>query len=290
MSGFSPEWLALREPADRSARSTVANAFVGDSLARDRVQRVIASERFMHALDLGCGTGANVRYLNRALWAASNGSRDLGAPAPSIGWRVVDNDAALLAVTRDLLGPSADIRQADMRGLDESWFHGIELVTASALLDLVSEHWLRQLIQLCARHAVAVLFALNYDGRIEAAPGEPDDEWVRDLVNQHQQTDKGFGAALGPRSGDQCAEELQRNGFDVCVARSDWELDDSSRELQRLLVQGWAAAAAEMAPLSEDRVRVWEQRRQLHIAAGTSRLRVGHVDVAGRHAARDMSA
>jgi hypothetical protein len=61
-------------------------------------------------------------------------------------------------------------------------FHGRQLVTASALLDLVSEPWLQALAVRCREHASAVLFALNYDGRIQCWPEEPGDEQVRELV------------------------------------------------------------------------------------------------------------
>ena len=50
--------------------------------------------------------------------------------------------------------------------------HGIDaiddahLVTGSALLDLVSEQWLRRLVDACARRACGACFALTYDGEI----------------------------------------------------------------------------------------------------------------------------
>ena len=76
-------------------------------------------------------------------------------------------------------------------------FSGRALVTASALLDLVSEEWLRSLAARCRESGAALLFALSYDGRIQCSPDEPEDAAIRELVNQHQRTDKGFGRALG---------------------------------------------------------------------------------------------
>ncbi len=58
---------------------------------------------------------------------------------------------------------------------DRAIFDGRALVTASALLDLVSERWLRALAARCAGHGAAVLFALSYDGRIVCSPEDPDD-------------------------------------------------------------------------------------------------------------------
>ena len=81
-----------------------------------------------------------------------------------------------------------------------------DLVTASALLDLVSEDWLRRVVDACAVAARGAHFALSYDGEIRwSADGEaggqgeedPDDALVRDAVNAQQTGDKGLGPALG---------------------------------------------------------------------------------------------
>ena len=52
MSGFAAAWLALREPYDHAARS----AALADRFAA-------AVGKAPHLLDLGCGTGSNLRYL-----------------------------------------------------------------------------------------------------------------------------------------------------------------------------------------------------------------------------------
>ncbi|MGD8498218.1 MAG: class I SAM-dependent methyltransferase, partial [Chromatiales bacterium] len=53
MSGFSPDWLALREPLDARARSAAL-------VDRLRAQAPRGPRRI---LDLGSGTGSNLRYL-----------------------------------------------------------------------------------------------------------------------------------------------------------------------------------------------------------------------------------
>jgi len=257
VSGFSVEWLALREPADVAARSAVVDRFVIQSIAGREPVRI---------LDLGSGTGSNVRYLSSRLPHRQ-------------AWRLVDHDADLLA--RADAPPSAafECHVADLRQLDPAFFAECDLVTASALFDLVSEQWLCEFVRQCRRSRSAVLAALNYDGRIECSPRDPDDELVCALVNRHQRTDKGFGPALGPTSGARAEAVLRGAGYDVLRRRSDWILESPQSELQRQLIAGWASASIELAPSDADRVRSWQLRRFAHLDAGRSRIIVGHDDV-----------
>ena len=252
--GFRAEWLALREPADHAARSVAVTHAAIDMLPDTGEIRI---------LDLAAGTGANLRYLSSV----------------RANWLLVDHDAALLA--RVPHRPGVETRCLDLASLDDrAIFAGRALVTASALLDLVSEEWLRTLAARCADEGAAVLFALSYDGRIECTPADPDDDALRDLVNAHQRTDKGFGPALGPDAAWFAAQCLADRGYRVDRDRSDWVLASGSAELQRQLVDGWARAAAEIAPARTAFIDAWRSRRLAHIAAGRSQIVVGHEDLA----------
>lgn len=257
MSGFSAGWLALREPADVAARSVAVTRFVTDALHNRSVLRIV---------DLGSGTGSNVRYLSHRL------------PQPQ-QWQLMDNDPALLETARSLISFDVETRVADLRRLDASAFATSDLVTASALLDLVSEPWLRMLVEQCREPRVAVLAALNYDGRIECTPADEGDEFVCELVNRHQRTDKGFGPALGPDAGVRLEALLRDAGYSVLRKKSDWQLGASERELQRQLISGWAAAAIEMSGSAAERIRAWEGRRLDAVANERSVIVVGHEDV-----------
>ena len=135
-------------------------------------------------LDLGTGTGSNIRYLCERFAANS--------------WLAVDRSAALLAALPERLprGPPLGIRawtepgaasfaarslecdietqQGDLGTLDDrEIFAGRHLVTASALLDLVSESWLRALAAHCRAEGASALFAITYNGRFSCTPVEP---------------------------------------------------------------------------------------------------------------------
>jgi len=63
-------------------------------------------------------------------------------------------------------------------------------------------------------------------------------------------------------------------------APSDWLLEPDADQLQRQLIEGWARAAAEVAPDLSSAIASWKARRLAHVATGRSRLLVGHEDLA----------
>ena len=261
MSGFSAEWLALREPVDVAARSRVLAAAAAASLGPSRPVR---------ALDLATGTGSNVRFLAGYLPFEQE-------------WLLVDADERLLQLLPSRLPRLRfDARILDLNTLEHAGIvEGRALVTASALLDLVSDRWVAMLAGACARAGATVLFALSYDGRILLSPEDPEDARVRDLVNAHQRTDKGFGPALGPAAAARAEEHFARAGYRMRRESSDWVLGKDRLQLQRELIAGWAAAASEIAPEDKGEIAGWRDRRLGHVAAGRSAIIVGHIDLLG---------
>ena len=274
MSGFSAEWLALRAPVDAAARSEALAARVLAALRDRHAVRGTALAAPARVVDLGCGTGANLRVLGP----------QLGIDAE---WVAVDHDPVLLEALQrapdvaSLPRVTVTVRHADLRQALPGLVMGAALVTASALFDLVSETWLQSLVAACRAEDALVLAVLNYDGRLTCTPSDPDDAFVRDLVNAHQRTDKGFGPALGPTAAARFVSLLRAAGYEVEHERSDWHIDSSARALQVALLLGWRDAAVEMAPAARSRVSAWVERRLAHVDAGHSVLIVGHEDVAG---------
>jgi len=272
VSGFSAAWLALREPADARARAADLEVALASALAA-RGQTPGAP---WIAVDLASGTGANVRHLAPRL------------PGPQ-RWRLLDADPSLLERARERCAGLRSLDGApvavETRTLDlaraslEEACDGASLVTASALLDLVSERWLRDLAAACARAGAVALLALDYDGRRECVPGEAGDGPALAAFNLHQRRDKGFGPALGPRATEVAASAFAARGFQVQVAPSDWQLGAEAAGLQAALLRGWAEAAIAAQPDDRAAHEAWLGRREAHAAAGASRLRVGHQDL-----------
>jgi SAM-dependent methyltransferase len=273
MSGFSATWLALRAGADDRARSVELEARLATWLRR---RPEFARGEPLVCVDLACGTGANVRRLAPRL------------PGPQ-HWRLVDADAALLAHARTAC---AELRAADgapvnieLRHLDladaplTAAASGAALVTASALLDLVSAAWLGRLADAVTAAGAAGLYALDYDGRRECTPADRLDARAHAAFDRHQRTAKSFGVALGPEAAARAAEAFASRGYEVRRARSDWRLDAADADLQRELLRGWADAAIAIEPDGGADFLGWLERRVAHVASGASRLSVGHEDL-----------
>jgi hypothetical protein len=279
------EWLRLREELDHESRSpAVLEAVLGRLPAHGPIR----------AVDLATGTGSNLRYLIPRL------------PGPQ-RWTVIDRSPALLGhlMTRtvawaEALGLNAEVTASGCRisgtGMDcqvqvksqdlaamgaERLLDGCHLVTASALLDLVSTSWLDLLAAKCRAAGTAALFTITYDGRSHCLPLEPEDEQVRVLFNRHQARDKGLGGpAAGPSAATAAARAFERAGFAVRMAPSDWLVPDAAQEFQRQLIDGWAEASTEVSPDLAETIAGWRVRRLAHVTEGRSRITVGHHDLA----------
>lgn len=279
--GFSPGWLALREPFDTAARDRAAPRLgLPGRLASARGDAPV-----WRVMDLGCGTGANLRWLAPRLGGAQQ-------------WLVVDRDPALLARWARQPGmqraPGGRLRwagagfdaqivrrQTDLaRDLEALPWSAVQLVTASAWLDLVGDGWIERLAVLAAQHRVALLFTLSVDGRHAWQPRERDDARVHRLFAAHQRRDKGLGPALGAQAVPRLVGLLRARGFAVQVARSDWSVappHPNAAALWCAMVDGMGRAAIEQDPQAADAVTAWQSRRRAQ--AGQGQLQVGHLDL-----------
>ena len=260
MSGFSADWLTLREPYDLRARNPTVLDSVAAALEPLSAVRIV---------DLASGTGSTLRALSPLLPARQN-------------WKLIDNDLSLLARAQTMPlagGIAVTAIPLDLNHDLEAALDGpVDLVTTSALLDLVSEPWLDRLAVEIAARGIPLYAALSYDGRIQLAPTDPLDLEIAAAVNAHQRTDKGFGPALGPAAANFAIARFEALGYSVLHGSSDWEIGPDDFDMQAELLTGWARAARDIGALSPADTTAWLTRRRDALAEGRSSLRVGHVD------------
>jgi hypothetical protein len=260
---FSAAWLELREPHDRNAR----NASVIEA-----VTAAFAGLPSVTIVDIACGTGSTFRALRPLLGARQS-------------WRLVDNDLSLLARAPQSSPPDINVTAVPTdlnRDLEAVLDGPVDLVTTSALLDLVSDDWLQRLVVETAARRLPVYAALSYDGRVEMDPADVDDQKIVAAVNAHQRTDKGFGSALGPEAAAQAIQRFERVEYTVVQGTSDWVFVPADREIQVEVLSGWAAAARDSGDVALPDIIAWLKRRRDLVTAGRSSIRVGHVDFFAR--------
>jgi trans-aconitate methyltransferase len=126
------------------------------------VQRCFA----IRIVDLECGIGSTLRALAPRFPRGQN-------------WRLFDNDFDL-AARAGAMAPAATVTVTatplDLgRDLEAALDGSIDLITISALLDLVSESWLEWLVVEISARSIPLYAAISHDGRIEIVSSDPFD-------------------------------------------------------------------------------------------------------------------
>ena len=261
----SSRWLALREPADAAARAPGLVEHLAPHLPATGGQVI-------H--DLGCGTGSMGRWLAPRLRGPQH-------------WVLHDRDSDLLEVAAaDLLGPAADgaavtveARESDITRLDLVDLADASLITASALLDLLTGDELAGLAGVCASAGCPVLLTLSVVGRVELAPADPLDSRVAAAFDAHQRRSTTRGRLLGPDAVEAAVEEFERLGAEVLVRPSPWRLGAFEADLAAEWFGGWVGAACEQRPELAAEIAAYARRRQAEATAGELAVTVHHADL-----------
>jgi SAM-dependent methyltransferase len=260
---IDPDWLALREPADIRSRDLAEPVLLPALLAAlpqppDRPLRVV---------DLGAGTGANLRWLAPRL------------PVGQQHWTLVDHDPRLPS-----WAPAGTaLVRADVAELG-SVLPGLapDLVTASALLDLLDRRRLAAVVDALVTAGAVALFSLSVTGTVRLSPADPRDSALAAAFDAHQRRD----GRLGPDAGQAAAALFRRRGWSVLEAATPWLLDAGSRGADAELIEAWLRGrvepAVEQQPDLFDDAIAWLGLRLAQLEAGELVAEIGHLDVLAR--------
>jgi SAM-dependent methyltransferase len=276
---FSAEWLALREPVDHRSVNQDLAARVSDwSGAPDHIA----------VMDLGCGTGSNLRGTYQLFGDSQH-------------WTLVDYDPVLLGAARTRLMAWADeaaeageelllvkggkrlivdFRRADLNtDLERVLDWRPDLVTAAALFDLVSPRWISRFVGALKARKLPLYTVLTYDGREIWQPPHPADAAMVAAFHAHQHSDKGFGPAAGPDACTVMTDAFGTVGYSAETGDSPWLMTSEDAVLVTALTGGIAAAVRETGKVSEAEIASW-----LTAKSAARQGLVGHLDLFARPA------
>jgi hypothetical protein len=261
----TPEWLALREPADAAARSV---ALV------ERVAPRLPAVGPLVVHDLGGGSGAMGRWLARRLCGPQH-------------WIVHDRDADLFeAALANPPGPAADgaavtveTRSSDITRLAPDDLADARLITASALLDMLTADELHAMLGACTAVGCPILIALTVVGRVLLTPADPLDAHIAAAFDAHQRRTTLAGRLLGPDAVAETVAQLRGTGVEVLLRPSPWRLGAGHAALTAEWLAGWVGAACEQEPALAEDAGPYMERRMAEVWAGELRVMVDHADL-----------
>lgn len=262
---YAPEWLQLREGADAAARAQE----LLDPL-RIRLADLPGRSGGVVVHDLGCGTGSMGRWLAPRLDGAQH-------------WILHDRDPYLLhfaAVSSprsaaDGSRVTVETRRGDVARLTPDALAGASLVTASALLDVLTREEIEALADACAGAGCPALLTLSVAGRVELTPADPLDAEIAEAFNAHQRR----AGLLGPDAVTVAREAFAERGATVRLHASPWRLGADEAALTEQWLRGWVGAAVEQRPELGDRAEQYLSARLAACAAGALQVTVHHTDL-----------
>jgi hypothetical protein len=261
----SAKWLDLREPADAAARS-------GELVEHLRGHLSAIGSLVIH--DLASGTGSMGRWLAPLL------------PGPQ-RWILHDLDTDLLRVAAaSPPAPAAcgapvvvETRSSDLTRLRPDDLADANLITASALLDLLTRDELAGLIDVCAKAGCPALLTLSVVGRVDLAPADPLDARVAAAFDAHQRRMTARGRLLGPDAVAVAVEGFRRLGAEVLIRPTPWLLGAAGADLATEWLTGWIGAACEQSAELASAIGSYAHRRLEEAGAGELAVTVGHADL-----------
>jgi len=281
---FDPNWLQERYRFDEEARNkqlewTCVNQFA----FRDHVQIV----------DLGSGTGANLRYYVEQFpqdqtWFCVE--EDIALKVPF--WEQVQK----MALDLDYAIEHEGVRMKLTKPGHEVLIHFVhgnllkvgelvdllrtDLVLANAVFDLFSKEQFTGLVQVLSHHSLSLLFTLNYAGMDFSTATDADDHYI-EQYNAHMQREQAFGRGMGPASSREMEAVLKEALAQVEVGESLWQIGSQEQAMMSYLLGFFDGALSDWWVKEAERLAFqnWLSEKKKHVAEKALSAEVYHLDI-----------
>jgi hypothetical protein len=259
-----PDWLAARVAADDAARAATVSTLLPE--LNTYLIEAAGPGSTVQIIDLGAGTGANQRWLAprlpiRQRWLHLDHnpviSRSLPLPAET---EIVDESVEALG---QLLTRASGGRQ---------------LVTCSALLDVLTTEQVEAVCRAVIDNRVPAFFSLTVTGGLRLSPTDPHDQLLLAAFNDHQRRAGG----AGPEATTLTVNLLRAAEFAVTTQKTPWRLTAESgiAFVDQMLEERLAAAVAQ-DPALAGTAAAWLELRRAQLSAGLLQIELDHCDILG---------
>lgn len=257
-----PNWLAARVAADTAARAATLKTLVPDLINYLAVTG--DHDDTLEIIDLGAGTGANQRWLAprlpfRQRWVHLDHDPIISRSLP------LPDDTLIIDASVEALARLLASREA-----------GRQLVTCSALLDVLTMPQLNAVCRAVIDNRVPALFSLTVTGTLGIVPIHRDDQPLLDAFNDHQRR----AGRAGPEAASLAADTLRAAEFEVRCQETPWQLSAASgRAFVAEVLQERLHAAVAQYPALAQPAAAWLELRRSQLALGIVRIELGHGDI-----------
>ena len=155
------------------------------------------------------------------------------------------------------------------------------VISYSAAIDLMSKRSIDNSFKLIKNNNV-LFFSLCFDGKVKWTPSHPYDKYVLSFFNNHQQSDKGFGMALGYKSINYIKKKANKLGLEIKIRNSPWIVKNESQDdtvfMKRYLLD-IKKSLFHMDGIDKKMLRQWYADKSKNIECNKVKLTVGHKDM-----------
>lgn len=280
--GFDPQWLEARFVHDHGA------------LNRELLGCLVGLPRQSEAwrvLDLGSGTGANVRHGADLLqgtqhWTLVDEDAALLAEAPlrlaawagERGWKT-SRSSARLEIRRPGGLIVVDVVPGDIVDVLGDIEHGsLDLVTANAVFDLLPPERIEACVDALASLGLPLWATLNYEN-MTFSREMVQDRTVVEAFHEHMTRPQAHGRNAGPRAIEVMREVLRRRGYVVHVGPSDWNVANTEDVMWTKILKFIEESVPEMLDMASQGLLLEEWLYARKTSPEFESVRVHHEDL-----------
>lgn len=278
------DWLEERYRLDAGARNK-------------HVERAVleAFQGFppLYVLDVGSGLGANARYYSCLFssnqeWILVEKSEVLSLRAiPSLRFWAEANKWMTEELSEGLQVWMSE-KEVRIKSIKASFFDSseivdlfrINLVTANAVMDLVSEDQFVTFAENLISNRIPLLATMNYESMYFEPEDEEDVEFIA-LYERHMKRSQEFGSAMGPDSTRRIIDFSVKRGCPVIYGKSTWNIDYGDLKMMQFLFRFINQALSENICSNGERVRMeaWFRRKRQQVKNQKLKMVVEHSDI-----------